>query len=79
MASFYIPGQPDVWCDGVASRPTAYDYFDVKPDFSTIPRVLFVGNHLPQFVAKYGYTQTHVVISEISKPPHWRTAVMVSR
>ena len=45
-ASFYMPGQPDVWCDGIGSRPTAYDYFDVKPDFSKINRVLFAEDML---------------------------------
>jgi hypothetical protein len=80
-ASFYMPGQPDVWCDGVGSRPTAYDYFDVKPDFSTINRVLFVGGHAPQFIAKHGYTQSRTIIiaAPSAGPRHWQSAVMVSR
>jgi len=79
IASFYMPGQPDVWCDGVGFRPTAYDYFDVKPDFSTIDHVLFVGWHGAMFMAKHHYTQSRLVIvgSANASPP--RMAAMVSR
>lgn len=78
LASFYMPGQPDVWCDGVGSRPTAYDYFDVKPDFSTINRVLFVGGHAALFVAKHHYSQSRtIIVGPGSRQP--RTAVMASR
>jgi hypothetical protein len=79
MASFYMPGQPDAWCDGIGFRPTAYDYFDVKPDFSTIDRVLFVGGHVAMFMKEHHYTQSRKVIvgrPDIKNP---RTAVMVSR
>jgi hypothetical protein len=54
-ASFYMPDQPDVWCDSVASRPTAYDFFDRSPDFAKMSRLIFVGGHVPQFAAKHGY------------------------
>jgi 4-amino-4-deoxy-L-arabinose transferase-like glycosyltransferase len=80
-ASFYMPGQPDVWCDGIGSRPTAYDYFDVKPDFSRIDRVLFVGGHVAMFMAKYDYSQSHMVIVTRGPPSlsNPRTAFVVSR
>ncbi len=78
-ASFYMPGQPDVWCDGVGSRPTAYDYFDVKPDFSTINRVLFVGGHAALFVAKHHYSKARMVSLAPAGTGHPRTAVMASR
>jgi hypothetical protein len=53
----------------------------VKPDFSTINRVLFVGGHAPLFVAKHGYTQSRTVqiAPDDAGPRHWRKAVMVSR
>ncbi|HZK81558.1 MAG TPA: hypothetical protein VFC46_10835, partial [Humisphaera sp.] len=57
-AAFYLPGQPDVWCE-VGSRPTAYDYYDRgRPDYSAIPEVLFVGGNkdADKFMAKFGYT-----------------------
>jgi hypothetical protein len=74
VASFYMPGQPDVWCDGIGFRPTAYDYFDAKPDFSTIDRVLFVGGHVAMFMKEHRYTQSREVIVGPAD-----TAVMVSR
>ena len=55
-ASFYMPGQPDVWCpQGVGGRPTAFDYYPGAPDFATIPRVLFVGGNVDVFMKKYKY------------------------
>jgi 4-amino-4-deoxy-L-arabinose transferase-like glycosyltransferase len=78
-AAFYMPGQPDVWCDGVGSRPTAFDYFDNPPDFSRIGRVLFVGGHVPQFMAKHGYTQSRTVTIASGEGSHPTTAVMVTR
>ena len=63
-AAFYMPGQPEVWCDGIGSRPTAFDYFDDRPDFAKIPAVLWVGGHVDLFRQKYGYivqTQTNVI------------------
>ncbi len=59
-AAFYMPGQPDVWCDSVASRITAFDFFDGPPDYRNIPRVLFVGGHVSAFATKHGYA-------------HWKT------
>lgn len=54
-ASFYMAGQPDIWCDSVGARPTAFDYFDHPPDFANIPRVLWVGGHSDLFSSKYRY------------------------
>jgi 4-amino-4-deoxy-L-arabinose transferase-like glycosyltransferase len=55
-AAFYMPGQPDVWCEGVGSRPTAFDYFDTgRPDYARLNRVLFVGSHVKLFMEKFGY------------------------
>ncbi len=53
-AAFYMPGQPEVWCVGIGSRPTAYDYFDDQPDFAKIPGVFWIGGHVDQFTEKYG-------------------------
>jgi hypothetical protein len=79
VASFYMPQQPDVWCDGIGFRPTAYDYFDAKPDFSTIDRVLFVGGHVAMFMKEHHYTQSRKVIVGSADRTDPRTAVMVSR
>ena len=54
-AAFYMPGQPDVWCDGIGARPTAFDYFDDQPDFAPIPRILWDGGHADLFCKKHGY------------------------
>jgi 4-amino-4-deoxy-L-arabinose transferase-like glycosyltransferase len=80
-AAFYMPGQPDVWCDGIGSRPTAFDYFDTKPDFFTISHVLFLGGHVGQFMAKYHYLQSRQVIVTPgpARGSNLRTAFMVSR
>ena len=56
-ASFYVPGQPDVWCVSIGSRPTAFDYFDEKPDFGKIPLVLWAGGHSELFCKAYGYVE----------------------
>ncbi len=56
-ATFYLPGKPNVWCDSIGTRPAAYDYFDDKPDFSKLSRVLYVGGNRDLFMAKYGYTR----------------------
>lgn len=64
-ASFYMPGQPDVWCDGVGARPTGFDYFDHPPDFAHIPRVLWVGGHSDLFCAKNHYQKVW------PKPKQW--------
>ena len=53
-AAFYMPGQPDVWCIGIGSRPTAFEYFDER-DFTKIPRILWVGGHHELFCRTYGY------------------------
>lgn len=58
-AAFYMPGRPDVWCEGIGSRPTAFDYFDRdRPDYARIPELLFVGGNVDKFMAKFGYTRT---------------------
>ena len=56
-ASFYVPGQPDVWCINDGSRPEFYDYFDEKPDFTKIPAVLWIGGHREPFARQYGYVE----------------------
>jgi hypothetical protein len=55
-ASFYMPGQPDVWASSVGSRPTAYDYMRQKPDIRSMPQVLFLGTHVKQFCDEYGFS-----------------------
>jgi hypothetical protein len=57
-ASFYLPGQPDIWCDSVGTRPAACEYFDSgRPDFAKLGRVLFEGGHVDLFMRKHGYAQ----------------------
>ncbi len=51
-AAFYMPGQPDVWCDSVGSRVTAFDFFDHPPDYENIPKLIFVGSHISAFRRK---------------------------
>ena len=57
-ASFYMPGQPDVWCVSIGSRPTAFDYIG-QLDFSKIPVILWIGGHHDLFYRSFGY---HVVL-----------------
>jgi hypothetical protein len=57
-AAFYMPGQPEVWCVGIGSRPTAFDYFD-ELDFARIPRVLWLGGHVELFEKQYGYIEAN--------------------
>jgi 4-amino-4-deoxy-L-arabinose transferase-like glycosyltransferase len=73
-AAFYMPGQPDVWCDGIAFRRTAFDYFDSgRPDFEHEPQVLFVADprHVDAFMKKWHYTQkidiTNIVLRGLGK------------
>jgi hypothetical protein len=56
--AFYAPGQPDVWPAADGSRPTAFDYFDPRPDFAAMPRLLFIGTHDEEFARHYGFTRT---------------------
>lgn len=56
-ASFYMQGQPEVWCVGIGSRPTAFDYFDEPPDFAKIPGIIWVGGNSELFEKHYGYTE----------------------
>lgn len=56
-AAFYTPGQADVWCVSVGSRPTAFDYFDEPPNFAKIPRVLWLGGHVDLFERQFGYVE----------------------
>jgi undecaprenyl-diphosphatase len=56
-AAFYMPGQPEVWCVSIGTRPTAFDYFDEKPDFAKMPRVVWVGGNYDLFEKAYGYSE----------------------
>jgi 4-amino-4-deoxy-L-arabinose transferase-like glycosyltransferase len=79
-ATFYVPGRPNVWCDSIGTRPAAYDYFDEKPDFSTLNRVLFIGGNRDLFMAKFGYT--HAERRPVDGPDdkyHTKTASILSR
>jgi hypothetical protein len=40
-AGFYMPGRPEVWTIST-DRPTAYDFFDGRPDLASLARVLCV-------------------------------------
>jgi hypothetical protein len=55
--AFYAPGQPEVWCVGIGSRETAYDYFDEQPDFVKMPGVFWIGGHVDLFEKKYGFVE----------------------
>jgi 4-amino-4-deoxy-L-arabinose transferase-like glycosyltransferase len=66
--SFYLPGQPHVWCynalgpDGKPdSRPTAFDYFPDRPDLSKVPALIYFNGHLDDFCRTYGFVTTGVV------------------
>jgi 4-amino-4-deoxy-L-arabinose transferase-like glycosyltransferase len=54
--AFYLPGRPVVWhyrrCD---RKPSAYEFFDGRPDPRTARRVLFVGNQWRDFCREYGF------------------------
>jgi 4-amino-4-deoxy-L-arabinose transferase-like glycosyltransferase len=60
--SFYAPGRPEVWPVGDGKRAHrsafAFDYFEPKPDFDTVPGVLFVGFHYEWMDDKYGLKRT---------------------
>jgi undecaprenyl-diphosphatase len=56
--AFYAPGRPDVWPAADGSRPTAFDYFDGRPDFAAMPRLLFIGTHDEEFARHYEFTRT---------------------
>jgi hypothetical protein len=60
--SFYVRGQPDVWCypvhddkGNLLSRPTSFDYFPERPDLSNMDAVLYVQGHVDAFCKEYGY------------------------
>ena len=53
--AFYAPGQPDAWPAGDGERVYAFSYFDTRPDFHDIPRVLYVGANYKWFARRYGY------------------------
>jgi 4-amino-4-deoxy-L-arabinose transferase-like glycosyltransferase len=74
QAAFYTPGQPEVWCDGIGSRPDAFDYFDRQPDFATIPAVFWVGGHHDLFAKKYGYEEVAQTTYYGGRPPNGRVA-----
>ena len=56
-ASFYMPGQPEVWCTSIGTRPSAFDYFDEQPDFAKIRQLVWVGGNYDLFERAYGYTE----------------------
>ena len=67
-AAFYMPGQPEVWCEGVGSRPTAFDYFDERrPDYAHLEQVFYVGGHVDLFMAKFGYSRKLEIV-EVQMP-----------
>ena len=74
-AAFYMAGQPDVWCEGVGSRPTAYDYLDHgRPDYAKLDQIIFVGSHEKEFMTKFGYTRiTMLPTVELPGPGKHRT------
>jgi hypothetical protein len=74
-AEFYIPGQPKVWCEGVASRPTAYDFIDSgRPNYAKIDRLIWVGSHEDEFMEKFHYTHSlRLPTIEMSGPGKHRT------
>jgi 4-amino-4-deoxy-L-arabinose transferase-like glycosyltransferase len=74
-AAFYMPGQPEVWCDGIGSRPDAFDYFDVRPDFAKIPAVFWVGGHHELFAKKYGLEEVAQTTYFGGRPPNARMEV----
>jgi hypothetical protein len=80
-AAFYMPGQPDVWCDSVASRMTAFDFFDNRPDLARTREVLFEGEHLDAFNRKWGFHT--VAVKQVIMPGLGKnrshTAAIVSR
>jgi len=81
-AAFYMPGKPDVWCEGIGSRPTAFDYYDRnRPDFACIPDLLFVGGNCDKFEAKFGYHTLAVyrARSPGSARAKWSIATRLSR
>lgn len=55
--AFYMPGQHEIWSDGVGSRPNAFAYFAPQPDYGNIPVVFWVGGHHELFAKKYGYEE----------------------
>jgi hypothetical protein len=82
-AAFYMPGQPDVWCEGIGFRPTAFDYFDRgRPDYANTPRVLFVGRHAEMFAEAFHYPfmqrEADVVLPGLGKN-RGRTVTRVER
>ena len=58
-ASFYLPGQPTVWCVslGPNSRPTSFDYLPGGPDLYHVPAVLLVGGNTDEFCRRYGFEE----------------------
>ena len=64
-AAFYMPGQPDVWCESKSggSRTTAYDFFDHgRPDYAHLPQVFYVGDRVEAFMKNFGYAHTLVIM-----------------
>lgn len=56
-AAFYMPGQHEVWSDGIGSRPNAFAYFEPQPPYGKIPVIFWVGGHHELFARKYGYVE----------------------
>ncbi len=63
--SFYAPGRPEVWPVGDGKRAHrsafAFDYFEPKPNWQTVPKVLFVGFHYEWMNDKDGLSRTKMV------------------
>jgi len=63
--SFYAPGRPEVWPVGDGKRAHrslfAFDFFDPKPDFQTVPGVVFIGFHYEWMDGKYGLHRTSMM------------------
>jgi len=55
QVAFHLPGQPDVRAVSIGSRPTAFDYMNDHLDPRSMPRLVFVGKHVDEFCAAYGF------------------------
>lgn len=75
-AAFYVPGQPQIWCDSTGTRPTAFDYFfDEQPNFAKIPAVFWVGGNHDAFARKFGFTEISQTEYLGGPPPNTRVGV----
>jgi 4-amino-4-deoxy-L-arabinose transferase-like glycosyltransferase len=54
--AFYMPGRPVVWhYRRPEHKPSAYEFWDDRPDPRAAGRVLFVGNQWEEFCRDYGF------------------------